>query len=189
MTAKEDKRVFSYEISEYGTLVSANSEWFAFAAENSASELKPDSVLGRPLWKFIAGSEVRHLYHVIFNRLKETETALDLPYRCDSPDYRRLLNMHIAYRPERHLFCFESRILSMERRKPVSLIDPNQAHGNGLLSMCSWCKKILLESSNWVEPELAIERLKLFERSSLPRISHGVCTDCEAALHKEVSRL
>ena len=185
----QDERVFRYEISEQGTLISANSEWFDFAAENGATEMVPDSVLGRPVWESIAGNEVRHLYRVMLDRLKETESTLDMPYRCDSPEYRRLMNMRVFHIPERQVFCFESRILTMERRQPVILLESNQGHGDALLSMCSWCKKILSDSSDWLEPELAIQRLKLFESSTFPRISHGVCSDCKTQLYKELSSL
>ena len=189
MRVKEDKRVFGYEISESGILISVNPEWLAFASENGAHELGPDSVLGRPLWKFIAGSEVRHLYHAILNRLKVTAGTLNLPYRCDSPDCRRLLNMQVFYIPARQTYRFESRILSSERRKPISLLEPSQTHGGELLNMCSWCKKIMLDSSNWVEPELAIQSLKLFECSTLPYISHGVCPNCKEHISKELRSL
>lgn len=44
----------------------------------------------------------------------------------------------------------------------------------GLLSICSWCKKILVEDKNWMRIE------EYIEKNSYAQFSHGGCPDCLA---------
>ncbi|MFN8587284.1 MAG: hypothetical protein U0704_05735 [Candidatus Eisenbacteria bacterium] len=43
--------------------------------------------------------------------------------------------------------------------------------------MCGWCKAVDADGQ-WVEPELGVELLNLFERDALPEITHGICAEC-----------
>ena len=43
--------------------------------------------------------------------------------------------------------------------------------------MCSWCKRVDVEGA-WSDVEAAVQRLRLFELTSLPQITHGICEPC-----------
>jgi hypothetical protein len=47
--------------------------------------------------------------------------------------------------------------------------------------MCGWCKRVDV-SARWLEVEAAVEALRLFDEETLPRISHGICPECESHL-------
>jgi hypothetical protein len=49
------------------------------------------------------------------------------------------------------------------------------------LPMCAWCDRFLVEGE-WVEVEEAAKRLKLFRRSRMPELDHGICPECSGQL-------
>jgi len=40
------------------------------------------------------------------------------------------------------------------------------------------CKRIALSGNEWVEVEVAVQELELFQKSVMPGFTHGVCQDC-----------
>jgi hypothetical protein len=111
-------------------------------------------------------------------RVRETGRPLGFDYRCDSPDTRRLLRMRMQLDRNSDEVEFRSCVLRIERRELVALLDSErQARSDTVLSVCSWCKSVLVEQA-WVEAEQAILQLKLFAAETLPQISHGICPKC-----------
>lgn len=93
---QDDKRGFIYRVDAQDRVVFANAEWFDFARENSAVSLKPEVVIGVSLWDFICSSETRHLFEILLKQVRATGKSVTLPYRCDSPDCRRFMELRIA---------------------------------------------------------------------------------------------
>ena len=77
---------------------------------------------------------------------------------------------------------FRSRIIREEKREAVELLDFEAARTDERIVMCSWCKKVRLESGEWVEVELAVTTLKLFNAPQLPKITHGICERCKSEI-------
>jgi hypothetical protein len=69
-----------------------------------------------------------------------------------------------------------------ESRPPVALLGPARATGSTLISMCAWCKRVHTGADTWSEVEAAVDALGLFEARDLPRITHGICPSCQAAM-------
>lgn len=46
------------------------------------------------------------------------------------------------------------------------------------LVMSGWCKKVALPAHRWVEVEVAVSELHLFDAARLPQISQGICEAC-----------
>jgi hypothetical protein len=62
--------------------------------------------------------------------------------------------------------------------EPIPLLDPAVPRDPGaFLRMCAWCKQIDAEGS-WLAIEEAVERLRLFDRPTLPAFTHGMCDRC-----------
>jgi hypothetical protein len=76
---------------------------------------------------------------------------------------------------------FRVRTISEENRPPQVLLEPSAARSDQLLRVCAWCKKIHLED-RWVEVEEVTVRLRLFERSLLPLMTHGICELCHQGM-------
>jgi hypothetical protein len=185
VTEEQDtvSRTFIHTIDANDLIVFVNEDWLTFARENSAPELSRDAVLGESLWTYVSGLEVRHLYQILLAKVRQSRLSLTVPFRCDSPNLRRLMEMEIVFLPGKHI-QMESRLLSLEKREPVALLEESAPRSNECITVCSWCKKVRLPDSIWVEAEQAIRQLRLFEESQLPQLTHGICQDCREVLLK-----
>ena len=180
----EDHRRFLYRINADDQIVFANQDWFDFAIENH-SDLGPELVFKRPVWSFIADSGTKAILSAVIQRVRQNGRAIRLPFRCDSPDLRRHMEIEIRLQPDDHVE-FESRVLRLESRDPVQLWSPEIQRSNQVIIACSWCKKIQVSRNNWMEVEESIAALGLFNAPLLPRVSHGVCPLCAAEIKREI---
>jgi hypothetical protein len=185
MTDHPDVRVLTYRIDRNDIVVSLDEYWEPFAQENDAPGLTRDSVLGQPLWKFVEGLETRHIYGLILDRVRASSTSATIPYRCDSPDRCRYMEMNISPLAEGGI-QFTNRFLREEGRDPQAILDASADRSEEFLTLCSWCKKVKLPESEWVDADVAVERLRLFEALRLPKLTHGICLSCDEVVRKEL---
>jgi hypothetical protein len=181
MAKQTDKRVFIHTVDADGSIAAVNDEWVEFARENGAPELGREAVLGRAIWGFMEGMETRHISRLLLDNANRSGKSMTIPFRCDSTDLRRFMEMEIA--PAGNgIVEFRSRVLKIEKREPVLLLDPDAGRGDEFLTICSWCRRARIDSA-WVELDEAVKKLDLFSSASLPQLTHGMCQDC----HKLVS--
>jgi hypothetical protein len=166
-----------YELDREDRIRSVNAGWSAFARENEAEHLI-DAVLGTSIWDWVVGVEVRHLYRLLFSRLRDTHGTTRFPFRCDSPGLRRFMELEIVALPDGGL-RFSARLKRVERRVPVRVVDAHVARSEELVAICSWCRRVRADGELWLELEDAASGLRLLEDSP-PAITHTICTDCEA---------
>jgi hypothetical protein len=164
-----------YRLNERDEIVYVNAAWDTFASENSGAHLSANRVLGRPLWDFITDGTTETLYRDLLARVRDGR-RVRFAFRCDSPDRRRRLEMEVSH-AERGWAEFRVRTLSEEIRQWQSLLDPERSRAAELLRLCGWCKKVDVDS-RWVEVEEAVSVLELFDRTSLPDVTHGICEGC-----------
>ncbi len=167
---------FVYRIDAENRLSFVASAWLDFARRNEASHLSSEAVCGQPLFAFIADPETQHLYKLIIDRVRQSQSSSIIPFRCDSPSLRRFMVLHISPLP-RNAVQFEGKLMREEAREHVPLLDPASDRSDEIIIACSWCKRIDAEGS-WLEVEEAVRHLGLFDSSRLPQISHGICRDC-----------
>lgn len=119
---------------------------------------------------------------MLLRRIRGEARRVELPFRCDSPDVRREMDIRIAASNSGRLVLFSARSRQEQPREaPQPLLDVNAPRGDGTVEMCGWCDRFLVDGE-WVEVEEAAARLNLFARSELPAIAHGVCPDCSEML-------
>jgi hypothetical protein len=166
-------------IDDEDRLVRVDKGFYRFAADNGWAA--SDSSLGRSLWDFVAGEEMRKLQRMLVRRVRGEAGDVELPFRCDSPGARREMDIHIAPSSAGTLVQFKARLRSEESREFQPLLDPEAIRADETIEMCGWCDRFRV-GGEWVEVEEAATRLKLFQRSELPAISHEVCPDCTEML-------
>jgi len=172
-----------YSLDAEDRITGVGGAWSEFARSNGADELAGGALLGHLLWDFIAGVEVREIYRSLFEKARSGGTPLRVPFRCDSPGELRELRLQITPLPKRAL-ALVSTTLRIEDRAAAAQILREMAHsdsGEGPLDMCSWCKGVHMEDQ-WWEIDEAVARFDLLRDGPLPRISHGICPICLAAL-------
>lgn len=165
----------SYRIDGSDTIVFTNEGWFEFARLNGLA--KPN-VLGTSLWSHITDKTTAHLYQTIVQRLRRGRNVAQVSFRCDAPGERRFMVLEMKAE-DGGAILFRSVTCEARNRLPVSLIDATVARNGRFLTMCSWCKRVLL-AAQWVETEIAMEQLGLLASGALPQITHSICPACLA---------
>jgi hypothetical protein len=163
----------SYAIDHQDRLIRLDEGFYRFAEENGWKEVG-DS-LGRSLWDFVAGDEVRKLQRMLLRRIRNGIRDVRLPFRCDGPDVSREMNIRIVADSSGRVVLFSARLRSEEEREESQpLLDPASPRGLERLAMCAWCDRFEVDGE-WVEVEEAARRLELFRRSEMPSIEHTIC--------------
>lgn len=171
-----DNREFVHRIDAEDRICFVNEMWLTFATENDW----PDgaaAVLGSPLMSHIADAQTRHIYRLLIDRVRDTGHPLHFHYRCDSPGLRRFMEMRMTAGPKGEIE-FRSRVLRLERRDPIPVLDSTLPHrGGNPLQICSWCKAIYARAA-WLTLEEAVNTLDVLTDAVLPELTHGICPDC-----------
>jgi len=62
------------------------------------------------------------------------------------------------------------------------ILDSRRQRSTATLTICSCCKRALLEPAAWLDLEDVSVRLQLFETQHVPQLRHTVCPQCTDAL-------
>ena len=162
--------------------------WNRFCAESRTSDLGVDRVLGRSLFDFIEGEEVKATIHAVLDRLDRGDVAeWVMPYRCDTPRLKR--NMRLSVSPivedgKVAGYLFQSVMLDQETRPPVDLFEVDSMasrmadlKGRTFVLMCNWCQRVKLRD----DPERPfVEGHEYYRRGGSPSVAvfHTICPDC-----------
>ena len=177
MSKQQDTREFIHCTHADGRICYVNDAWLVFAAENGWN-ISVSQVLGSMLMQQIADAETRHVYKLLIDSAAKRGRKVHFNFRCDSPDYRRLMEMSINYDRTLDLVEYRSRVIKLEEREPVKLMDTSIINRSGeALKVCGWCKAVWVNQA-WMEVEKAVEQLGILETTILPPISHGICLSC-----------
>jgi hypothetical protein len=166
-----------YRLDAHDRVRAITGPWDRVAAENSAPELLSSHVVDQPLWRFIAGDDVRGLLHLLFARARSSGATLQLPFRCDSPRERRFMELRVQPMPRSELLV-ESVLLRTEPRSYMPLLERSAHLLYGTLTICSWCRRVRLFDQEWVDLEEAVARMNLFASAELPALREGICRAC-----------
>ena len=175
----KDRRTFIYRIDRNDTIIQVNDQWLDFARENDFDSGKLEAVVGSSLWDHIQDGGVRHLYRIIFERIRNGHPISGLPYRCDAPQCRRFMEMNLRETGEMAIEI-TSRIVRQEPREPVPLLSDFPDRSDDVMVISSYCKKVRIAESGWVEIEEAIMLTGVNESWPLPGLSHSICDPCYA---------
>jgi hypothetical protein len=172
-----------YQIDKNDKIIFINNEWDVFAKNNADAYIFAQKVINRSIWEFIENNETKHIHQALLHKVRSHNISLILPFRCDSPDFRRFMTMRIS--PVMHgkiEYCCST--IKVERRCTI-LFAQHRTVDRGFLRMCSWCNKVDAGENNWLEIEDAIKVLDLFAELELPAITHTMCNNCYDALEQK----
>ena len=185
-TKQNDEYRYLIDVEDNITYVN-DKKWDEFYQENSFSHnCLSSNIVKQSLWGFIDDFETRHLYEDILKTVRKCKKEIKLPFRCDSASERRLLELTIRPYKEEQIE-FVSKIIKIEKREYVSLLDEEREKSEEFLKICSMCKKIKVDDNTWYEVEEAIKKLELFEKINLPKLSHGLCPFCTKLFKEQMS--
>jgi hypothetical protein len=169
--------VYRYRVDETDVIDFVDRWWLAFARENNAVELNEPAVVGRKLWDFISDEPTQELYREIHVRVRTLGNPIAIPFRCDSPTLQRFMQLTISRQDEGHLM-YESKLIQTKVQHRLAVLDPKKERAESVLTMCSFCKRSLIEPSGWLELENISLKLRMYEQQKVPALLYTVCPDC-----------
>jgi hypothetical protein len=172
----------TYQIDDSHRIVMVGGDWDEFAESNKAPELVGNSVIGRYLWDFIGDPTTCELYRDLITLARRGKMS-QFRIRCDGPDITRLITLRIRAVDD-HRVEFVTDLLRSETRDARSLLDRDATRNGDLLHSCSWCSRIRVGNTEWIDLDAAIERLNLFHAADLPHLSHGLCQSCDEQIRR-----
>jgi PAS domain S-box-containing protein len=182
-----DSRIFIHFVGPDDKVRFVNEEWLAFAAENSAPDLTWSRVVGRPLWDFIHGEELRELHRVLLHAVRKSREHCRIPFRCDSPDTRRWMEMEIVPSHGESVE-YRFRVLRQKRRAAVGAFGRlGVSSDEESLAACSVCRRVH-GAEGWVEAEDAGEKLALLGEPP-SSFRETVCPECRLRLREAAEQL
>jgi hypothetical protein len=162
-----------YRIDGADVLIEVGGSWDEFARANGGI----GQVVGRPLWHFVTGTEVRAIWSQMLRRVREVGGPLAFLYRCDGPGMRRLTQMELLADSDGYVAFRSTQIKAA--RAATYLGRWEQGTCRDAVVVCGWCARVHLEE--WVPAEEAAAELGL-EGGRAARLSHGVCDTCAREL-------
>ena len=122
------------------------------------------------------------LQRILLRRIRSEVREVELPFRCDGPDVRREMTIRISANDSGRFVLFKALMRDeLPRAEAQPMLDAATPRTDETVAMCGWCDRFLV-AGEWVEIEVAAERLSLFARDELPAISHGICPACSEML-------
>lgn len=169
--------MITYSLDANDTLIDIGGTWEDFARENKGESLTRENVLGKSLFTFVNGREVRSIYKSLFSKVRRQGSTLSFAFQCDSPTCRRRMRIHIDPMPDQGL-TVRTELIEEIPREEVPLLDPGLPRTEEQIQICCICSDVRSKEGLWVPIEKESDRRKLLESSALPQLSHGYCPRC-----------
>ena len=174
--------IVSYTLDRANRIVGVGGSWDNFALENDASNLLEPHVLGREIIDFVVGDTTRIFLFTMLDSSRVLEKPITRPYRCDSPQYRRFMEMTLEPRPQ-GVIELRHRLLRVEAVDyPIKFTAVPGNAPKGLIKRCSMCNQIKIKG-DWLESSEAISK-GLLAKADQCQVIYGVCENCQRLLPK-----
>ncbi len=169
-----------YELDAEDRLVAVCRQWDSFARENAPADAVAATVLGRPLWNFVAGFPAEPLLRRLVRDARAAAGPVEAPFRCEASALERHMLLRADVLDGGRIRITTRLVGEAARVTPAA--DGDGPAGGELIRMCSWCSRIRLDDGGWMELPDAVARLGLFCGAEIAPISHGMCARCVAEM-------
>jgi hypothetical protein len=162
-------------------IVGVGGAWDRFACDNDGAAVVAARVLGTDLFVHVGGEPTRALLDTVLWRVRHAGRPVVLPFRCDSPDCERHMEMTVQPEPGDGILL-AYRVLRMV---PLPLATPLRFSASGvprgrMLFRCSICNR-LLRDGVWREPAT------FDDLPAVPiAVSYGVCGECRDLVERRL---
>jgi hypothetical protein len=163
----------TYRVDSHYNVIAGNPAWHEFYKENGDGR-SVNAFIGDNLFDHIHSRELQGIYRRIFDFARNHRQPIVLRFRCDSPCFKREMEMRITHTAEGG-FDFCNRVIT-ETPWPLEVLRHDWPP-IGIL--CGWCNRVKV-NQEWHELPQALRMLNAFPETT--RISHGVCPQCKALL-------
>ena len=171
-----------YSIDKHDLIEMVDETWLAFARENGAARLTRDRVIGKSLWSFIQGNATRQFYEAIFENVRQQSGIAVVPFRCDSPNLLREMRL-IVKAGDDDAIHLEGILCRVQLTRYLHLLDARARRSREKLTICSLCKRTLVEPMGWIEMSETAVQLRLYGDRLQPKVTYSLCPACVLHAH------
>lgn len=176
-----------YEIDKYNVIRRIAGSWDEFSEENETHNLATEQVIGRSLWDYVIGKDVRWLYEKLIAHVRKSGNKVVFPFRCDSPDTIRLMEMEIVPQSE-NTVRFVTTPVEI-RQRPKQLYYNYISHGQRChVFCCSICNRVKSENA-WVQLDEALQVQRLLDSDKPLSMYGALCPECKNNMDKVLSQI
>ena len=177
-----DRSAIYYKVDADDRIVEVGGGWDRFACQNDGSGAVADRVLGTRVYAHVKGEVCKTFVRTKLDAVRQLGKPIVRPYRCDSADCKRYMEMQIS--PQRlGGLLLEHRLVRREPlERQIRFVFSPAARRSSLLR-CSMCSRVRL-AGQWREPELVAKHLPApapAGAASVHAVIYSVCADCKAA--------
>jgi hypothetical protein len=158
--------------------------WDAFARENGGVDAMRSRIIGTKLYAHVSGKVTRLYTWTMLDSVRRLGRPAVRPYRCDSPDLKRFMEMTIEDAGNGELLLSHRLIRTepLRRRAHFSAVG---GPTHKIFVRCSMCNRLNVDNG-WLEPDIAASHPKLAElREDIPVI-YSVCDACQVDVKNRV---
>lgn len=162
----------SYLLDQRERIVSVDGAWDAFAEENGGCHLSAAELWGHSIWEYVAGDNTKMWLTALFQYARLKGSGVTRPYRCDSPELKRYMQMTVRLESG-SLLRVDHELLYTEPRTPALHFRHSGRHDQAPFTRCSNCGRIHVGA--WVEPDPSHANT-----GSTLTVVYSVCPTCQA---------
>ena len=167
----------SYTLDEADTIVAVNGSWDDFARNNEGEQTVARHIIGKKLDQFIHGDETRMFVRTMIMSARVLKKPIYRPYRCDSPQHKRFMEMTVFPRAEGQVEVVHRELHREPIFRPVRFTAAPLGASTAYVKRCSLCNRVQAQGL-WSELEEALETERLQMEASTLKVFYGVCPDC-----------
>jgi len=160
-----------YTLDANDAIVAVAGDWDLFALANGGEAILAARIVGRRLDDFITGDVTRMFVRTMLMSARTLKREVQRPYRCDSPQMKRLMQMTITPRGSDWLDVCHCQLHQEPWQRPQPIIAAASACTGTFIKRCSMCNRIRVRQE-WGEVD---EALPMAARLN---VVYGVCPDC-----------
>jgi len=168
----------SYTLDPDDTITAVTGDWDRFALDNGGDESLSTKVIGRRLDHFISGDVTLMFVRTLLMSARTLKRTVERPYRCDSPQLKRFMEMTIVPRGDGVLEVCHRQVRSEPYRYSLPVTGAMPGAGSNFVKRCSLCQRIRV-GQMWSEVDDAILEGRLPKGAAAKLgVVYGVCPDC-----------
>lgn len=149
-------------------IVEVGGNWDTFAVENAGEDAVSDRVIGTSLLSHISSDPVKMYTEALIKRAQFAKGPIARPYRCDSPDTRRDMEMVAEAQPDGTVMIRHRLVQEIPFDHRVDFVV--EVDVKAYVKRCNICASLLLDGE-WTDPARLTQ-------SSTFNVIHGICERC-----------
>jgi hypothetical protein len=168
----------SYTLDPDDAITAVTGDWDRFALDNGGDESLSTKIIGRRLDHFISGDVTLMFVRTLLMSARTLKRTIQRPYRCDSPQLKRFMEMTIVPRGNGVLEVCHRQVRSEPYRYALTFTAAMPGAGSNFVKRCSLCQRIRV-GDRWSEVDDAVLEGRLQQGAAAKlAVLYGVCPDC-----------